>query len=716
MEQSRPLSLAELIARARPTGYSVKEKFKTSLHIALGEVKAGQSAKDTGDIEWAFVHFAKAHIILAEELPTHPRYSILEPFFQNAVISKGHEVETWLEETRALIKRRILAWENRHSDVPSIPRPRVYSDSGVNRVRPRLKTSSKGAHLLSPSRSDPPLPTSPSDKSSVRGHKRASSDIYPTSSRDPNQDPAPSARHGTLSTNIRAQTNTDSPSQSSQPGPAIPVGAGIKTTDQPKYAQPTPIIVIRKATESLENLEDITPVESTKSIDGPASSVAAEEENTVPSLIFTDYPEGPDPSLSSPEDPISILTPKDSVASPVVEIYRDPMGPASPGLFDSTRVRTLSETHGTAAVDAKTPVSPEQRPLSCPPVVTDQFANKRNNLAETTSPATDNMTTGTVSEFFTAPLALEEALMKGMDVSSDPEHPESIAKMEEEAVSYLELEQFERATNILLEVLKLRCRIQGESHLFTIQTMSNLGIGYEGQGKLDQAIEVLLVTLKQLKHSHSATNLRFQRSIKERLEELTKRHEEAKRMMTIVRSSNLKRYGPRRNNSLDQIATRVRFDEDLPLHIDVNTTPEAIMAHLTNRRCPNLTELLDTLECSKVPVNRGGFGDIWQGKLTDGRSIAMKRIYQGERKLNKRLAQELYAWSKANHQNVLELLGLAYYKDYLVMVSPWMRYGSVHEYLEKHPESNRLHLAIQVADGIEHLHRIGMASYHFKSS
>ncbi|QRW21178.1 kinesin light chain [Rhizoctonia solani] len=505
---------------------------------------------------------------------------------------KGHEVETWLEETRALIKRRILAWENRHSDVPSIPRPRVYSDSGVNRVRPRLKTS----------RSDPPLPTSPSDKSSTQ-------------------------------TKIRRLV------------PAMGHYLQISEPKQIRIRHPNLRNRARHtATESLENLEDITPVESTKSIDGPASSVAAEEENTVPSLIFTDYPEGPDPSLSSPEDPISILTPKDSVASPVVEIYRDPMGPASPGLFDSTRVRTLSETHGTAAVDAKTPVSPEQRPLSCPPV------------------------------FFAAPLALEEALMKGMDVSSDPEHPESIAKMEEEAVSYLELEQFERATNILLEVLKLRCRIQGESHLFTIQTMSNLGIGYEGQGKLDQAIEVLLVTLKQLKHSHSATNLRFQRSIKERLEELTKRHEEAKRMMNRA------------------IATRVRFDEDLPLHIDVNTTPEAIMAHLTNRRCPNLTELLDTLECSKVPVNRGGFGDIWQGKLTDGRSIAMKRIYQGERKLNKRLAQELYAWSKANHQNVLELLGLAYYKDYLVMVSPWMRYGSVHEYLEKHPESNRLHL------------------------
>ncbi|KAF8751146.1 kinase-like protein [Rhizoctonia solani] len=641
MEQSRPLSLAELIARARPTGYSVKEKFKTSLHIALGEVKAGQSAKDTGDIEWAFVHFAKAHIILAEELPTHPSGG-------SALTGHGR--------------------------------------TDIRTSHPSLVLEC----ILIRARSDPPLPTSPSDKSSCPPWDI----IY--------KYPSPN-KYG-FAIPIFAT------------GPGLPVGAGIKTTDQPKYAQPTPMIVIRKATESLENLEDITPAESTKSIDEPASSVAAEEENTVPSLIFTDYPEGPDPSLSSPEDPISILTPKDSVASPVVEIYRDPMGPASPGLFDSTRVRTLSETHGTAAVDAKTPVSPEQRPLSCPPVVTDQFANKRNNLAETTSPATDNMTTGTVSEFFTAPLALEEALMKGMDVSSDPEHPESIAKMEEEAVSYLELEQFERATNILLEVLKLRCRIQGESHLFTIQTMSNLGIGYEGQGKLDQAIEVLLVTLKQLKHSHSATNLRFQRSIKERLAELTKRHEEAKRMMTIVRSSNLKRYGPRRNNSLDQIATRVRFDEDLPLHIDVNTTPEAIMAHLTNRRCPNLTELLDTLECSKVPVNRGGFGDIWQGKLTDGRSIAMKRIYQGERKLNKRLAQELYAWSKANHQNVLELLGLAYYKDYLVMVSPWMRYGSVHEYLEKHPESNRLHLAIQVADGIEHLHRIGMASYHFKSS
>jgi hypothetical protein len=159
--------------------------------------------------------------------------------------------------------------------------------------------------------------------------------------------------------------------------------------------------------------------------------------------------------------------------------------------------------------------------------------------------------------------------MKGMDVSSDPEHPESIAKMEEEAVFYLELGQFERATNLLIEVLKLRYRIQGENHLFTIQTMSNLGLGYEGQGKLDQAIQVLQMTLGYLKRSHSAINLRFRTSIKERLAELIKRHEEAQKMMTVVRS-NLKR-GPKRGNSVDQIATRVRFDEDLPLHIDINT-------------------------------------------------------------------------------------------------------------------------------------------------
>ncbi|CCO35742.1 Cysteine-rich receptor-like protein kinase 7 Short=Cysteine-rich RLK7 [Rhizoctonia solani AG-1 IB] len=603
-------------------------------------------------------------------------------------------------------------------DVPSTPRSRVKSDSGVSRTRGVLKASDPGS-LLSPSSTSSTLPlTTPSgEQHSRRGHRRTVSDAGKATSKGSTRNSEPTTREGSLPPNSRLGLNLNPPPTPLQKYVTADDAPGLTNESTTVPSPTTPKIVIRQATKNSEQLEDshsIAP--SVVNNELASGSVAEHETPTVPSLIFSDLSEEPDSGVRTPEESASIVTPKDSTAFPAVQLYESSNGPINintSSASDKPRPRTISETCPPVSGQKGLP-SIEQRPGSCPPVaVTDPLSNKRNNPGDATLPTADLTTVRTTSEFFTAPVALEEALMKGIDVSSDPEHPESIAKMEEEAVSYLEEGQFERATNLLIEVLKLRYRIQGENHLFTIQTMSNLGLGYEGQGKLDQAIQVLQMTLGYLKRSHSAINLRFRTSIKERLAELIKRHEEAQKMMTVVRS-NLKR-GPKRGNSVDQIATRVRFDEDLPLHIDINTTPEAIMAHLTNRRCPNLTEYINTLRCGKSPINRGGFGDIWKGELTDGRPVAMKRIYEGERKLNKRLAQELYAWSKANHQNVLELLGLAYYRDYLVMISPWMKYGSIHEYLGQHPESNRLHLAIQIADGIAHLHRIGMVHGDLKA-
>ncbi|KAG8690353.1 hypothetical protein FRC11_012201 [Ceratobasidium sp. 423] len=306
----------------------------------------------------------------------------------------------------------------------------------------------------------------------------------------------------------------------------------------------------------------------------------------------------------------------------------------------------------------------------------------------------------------------------------DPAHPESIAKLEAEAMSCLELEQFERGTNMLLQVLKIRRRRQGDNNPLTIQTMFNLALGCEGQGKLDHAIKILDTSLKYLTRSNGDVNTQFRSPIEARLSNLR----EKKRVASMGKW----------NNSLDQIATGVRSEETPPIfYIDSNTTPEAIVAHLTDQRCPNLTDMIDPARCSKVSVDSGGYTDIWQGMLVDGRPIAMKR--QRERKMNTRLVQGLYAWSKTDHKNVLELLGIAYYKDSLAMISPWMSYGSTHDYIELYPDANRLHTvrrntgnqptmglsvlahlhplnqAIQVADGIAHLHRIGVIHGNIKA-
>ncbi|CAE6434359.1 unnamed protein product [Rhizoctonia solani] len=717
MDQERPLSIVELTARSKPTGYNAKKSFRTSLRIALDEMEAGRTAKDAKEIEQAFIHLTKAHTLLTEELPTHPKYPDLEPKGREGVIWKGQEVEIWLNETKALVGRRILNWKLRHLDAPSTPRSRVQSESGLSPARAYLKIPDPSAHPPpSPSRSAPPLSTPSNTHHSGRGHRRTSSDVGKATTNPKSSVKESGIRNRSHSPTSRPRLSVD------RDQPSTPLPSNDSSSDGPagNKSRPTPRILVRQATGISQQPNDRDSPNPIESLDEPPSSTSATTP-AVPALILTDLSGEPSPSQLTVEESASVVTPSDATAFPAVQGYDRTNELPNPDSAEKTRPRTLSEAapvRDRPLVGDQKETPPQQRPGSCPPVPTKEIpTGKRKDSTDTTVSSVFGVTTPStnISEYFTAPVALQLALMEGMDVSSDPEHPESIAKLEEEAVSYLELEQFERATNILIEVLKLRRQVQGESHLFTIQTMSNLGLAYEGQGKIDQAIQVLLATLKHLERSHSTVNFRFRSSIQERLIELHQKQEEARKKMTVVLVSNLRR-GPKRNNSLDQISTRVRFDENLPtFHIDLNTTPEAIMAHLTNRRCPNLTDSIDTARCGKVPVSRGGYGDIWQGMLLDGRPIAMKRIYQGERKINKRLAQELYAWSKASHDNVLELLGIAYYKDYLVMISPWMSYGSIHDYLECYPDTNRLHMAIQVADGIAHLHRIGMVHGDLKA-
>ncbi|QRV76942.1 Tyrosine kinase specific for activated [Ceratobasidium sp. AG-Ba] len=71
---------------------------------------------------------------------------------------------------------------------------------------------------------------------------------------------------------------------------------------------------------------------------------------------------------------------------------------------------------------------------------------------------------------------------------------------------------------------------------------------------------------------------------------------------------------------------------------------------------------------------------------------------------DKRTARELYCWSRLEHKNVLKLLGLAEFRGFMAMVSPWMLNGTVLDYVRGHPEVDRLQLCVDVVDGLSYLH------------
>ncbi|KAF8736484.1 hypothetical protein AX14_014467 [Amanita brunnescens Koide BX004] len=74
--------------------------------------------------------------------------------------------------------------------------------------------------------------------------------------------------------------------------------------------------------------------------------------------------------------------------------------------------------------------------------------------------------------------------------------------------------------------------------------------------------------------------------------------------------------------------------------------------------------------------------------------------------LLKRLNREARVWHTLKHPNVLEFFGVVHnIGSFFAVVSPYCANGNISTYLEEHPQSNRLHLILGVAQAIEYLHK-----------
>ncbi|QRV85333.1 Tyrosine kinase catalytic domain protein [Ceratobasidium sp. AG-Ba] len=142
---------------------------------------------------------------------------------------------------------------------------------------------------------------------------------------------------------------------------------------------------------------------------------------------------------------------------------------------------------------------------------------------------------------------------------------------------------------------------------------------------------------------------------------------------------------------------------------------------LVSHGCRNLTEHISSI--SRQPIERGGFGIIYRGRLGDGTLVAIKLLSQRGRvssrskcKLAKRASLESYSWSKCNHPSIHELLGVARYRGHIAMISPWMEFGSLPKYISRHPDVDRLQLAHQTAIGLAYLHLSGTVHGDLKGS
>ncbi|KAF8752064.1 USP8 dimerization domain [Rhizoctonia solani] len=117
----RPFSIAELAARSRPTGYDASRSLKDLLRIATAERNAGDDARAAGNVEAAFIHFAKASTLMLEELPGHPKFAELTNGQKEAVQVQGQIIQDQLGQVKSLVTDRFNESRARHQEAEILP-------------------------------------------------------------------------------------------------------------------------------------------------------------------------------------------------------------------------------------------------------------------------------------------------------------------------------------------------------------------------------------------------------------------------------------------------------------------------------------------------------------------------------------------------------------------------------------------------------------------
>ncbi|CAE6455827.1 unnamed protein product [Rhizoctonia solani] len=137
----------------------------------------------------------------------------------------------------------------------------------------------------------------------------------------------------------------------------------------------------------------------------------------------------------------------------------------------------------------------------------------------------------------------------------------------------------------------------------------------------------------------------------------------------------------------------------------------------------DVTPLLDFKALSQRPVDGGGSCDIYRGRLYDGPMVALKvmRVVQIPTKETEPYPQEnmqrmMGIWKDCNHPNVAHLIGGAMVRGGIAAVYGWLDYGSVIEYLKRHPTTDRYQFSTQICEGVAYLHANGIIHNSLKGS
>ncbi|KAJ0106044.1 hypothetical protein Patl1_19155 [Pistacia atlantica] len=127
----------------------------------------------------------------------------------------------------------------------------------------------------------------------------------------------------------------------------------------------------------------------------------------------------------------------------------------------------------------------------------------------------------------------------------------------------------------------------------------------------------------------------------------------------------------------------------------------------------NYSEVKKMTNSFKDKLGQGGYGDVYKGKLSDGRLVAVKLLNTSKGN-GQEFINEVATISKTSHVNIVTLLGFCLEGDKRALIYEFMSNGSLEKFIcnGEDPKASQylgwekmFEIALGIARGLEYLHR-----------
>ncbi|CAL9190055.1 unnamed protein product [Musa hybrid cultivar] len=183
-------------------------------------------------------------------------------------------------------------------------------------------------------------------------------------------------------------------------------------------------------------------------------------------------------------------------------------------------------------------------------------------------------------------------------------------------------------------------------------------------------------------------------------------------LLVIVSSLGLFLYRRKKRNRLSPVLLSRRASSE---PISSKKDPELGNEHYGTQvfEYEELHEATDGFNASNE-VGDGGFGTVYKGKLRDGRTVAIKRLYENNFRRVEQFMTEVHILSSLRHHNLVSLYGCtSRHSRELLLVFEFVPNGTVADHLhgpraceEGLPWPVRMSIAIETAQALSYLHAV----------